>query len=125
MFTGGSSTKIYRPRAQQDAELYGDEDVERLLAKSAKRFRPEKGFEGADEETAEPRSAPVQFEQESPAEDVFGIEKFLSDAKSGRKTALDSIGSRGFMKAAGGSSSTSDRSSYSRGRKEFVESRSK
>jgi SNW domain-containing protein 1 len=43
------------------------------------------GFEGADEQ--EVREGPVQFEKDSG--DVFGLDKFLDEAKSGRKRGLD------------------------------------
>ena len=43
------------------------------------------GFEGASEQ--EVREGPVQFEKDSG--DVFGLDKFLDEAKSGRKRGLD------------------------------------
>lgn len=43
------------------------------------------GFEGATEQ--EIREGPVQFEKDSG--DVFGLDKFLDEAKSGRKRGLD------------------------------------
>ena len=43
------------------------------------------GFEGAAEQ--EIREGPVQFEKDSG--DVFGLDKFLDEAKSGRKRGLD------------------------------------
>ena len=46
---------------------------------------PRAGFEGAHEQ--EVREGPVQFEKDSG--DVFGLNKFLDEAKSGRKRGLD------------------------------------
>ncbi|TFK92325.1 pre-mRNA-processing protein 45 [Polyporus arcularius HHB13444] len=46
---------------------------------------PRVGFEGAQEQ--EIREGPVQFEKDST--DVFGLDKFLDEAKSGRKRGLD------------------------------------
>ena len=46
---------------------------------------PRVGFEGASEQ--EVREGPVQFEKDSG--DVFGLDKFLDEAKSGRKRGLD------------------------------------
>jgi len=43
------------------------------------------GFEGAREQ--EVREGPVQFEKDTA--DVFGVDKFLDEAKSGRKRGLD------------------------------------
>ena len=49
---------------------------------------PRVGFEGASEQ--EVREGPVQFEKDvGDAGDVFGLNKFLDEAKSGRKRGLD------------------------------------
>lgn len=47
--------------------------------------QPRVGFEGASEQ--EVREGPVQFEKDSG--DVFGLDKFLDEAKGGRKRGLD------------------------------------
>lgn len=47
--------------------------------------QPRVGFEGAQDQ--EVREGPVQFEKD--AGDVFGLDKFLDEAKSGRKRGLD------------------------------------
>lgn len=44
------------------------------------------GFEGADDQ--EVREGPVQFEKDT-AGDVFGVDQFLDEAKSGKKRGLD------------------------------------
>lgn len=46
---------------------------------------PKHGFQGAADQ--EIREGPVQFEKD--AADVFGVDKFLDEAKSGRKRGLD------------------------------------
>lgn len=47
--------------------------------------QPRVGFEGAHDQVA--REGPVQFEKDTG--DVFGLDKFLDEAKSGRKRGLD------------------------------------
>jgi SNW domain-containing protein 1 len=47
--------------------------------------QPRVGFEGASDQ--EVREGPVQFEKDSG--DVFGLDKFLDEAKGGRKRGLD------------------------------------
>ena len=69
------SNHLYRPPKNRDNELYGD-DIENIAKQ--KRFVPDKGFEGADA-SAGRGSGPVQFEKD--AEDIFGIDKLLTDAK--------------------------------------------
>ncbi|KAI6028577.1 SKIP/SNW domain-containing protein [Pisolithus orientalis] len=49
--------------------------------------RPPVGFEGANEQ--EVREGPVQFEKDKDTGDVFGLDKFLDEAKGGRKRGLD------------------------------------
>ncbi|KAI6036414.1 SKIP/SNW domain-containing protein [Pisolithus microcarpus] len=49
--------------------------------------RPRVGFEGANEQ--EVREGPVQFEKDKDSGDVFGLDKFLDEAKGGRKRGLD------------------------------------
>ncbi|KAG1679931.1 hypothetical protein FOA52_006995 [Chlamydomonas sp. UWO 241] len=103
---------LYRPKPQDD-DAGGDDG-----AKGTERFKPDKGFKGADV-SAGPRSAPVQFErneQRAPpaAEeaDPFGLDQFLSEVKADKgrgKNTLEKIGDgRGGMKAAGGGGSSYD-----------------
>merc|ERR1711953_1545374 len=73
------SNHLYRPPKNRDNELYGD-DIENIAKQ--KRLVPDKGFEGADA-SAGRGSGPVQFEKD--AEDIFGIDKLLTDAKRGSK----------------------------------------
>jgi SNW domain-containing protein 1 len=102
---------LYRPKALDDDG--GDEG-----AKGTDKFKPDKGFKGADV-SAGPRSAPVQFERNAqgapPAAeeaDPFGLDQFLSEVKADKgrgKNTLEKIGDgRGGMKAAGGGGSSYD-----------------
>lgn len=75
-FRGERATSIYRP--SKSKEDFSEEDLEKL--KSTDRFRPDKGFTGA--EAASTRSGPVQFEK-TVEEDLFGLDKFLAEAKEG------------------------------------------
>jgi len=77
------SNHLYRPPKNRDDELYGGsiEDI-----KKSKRFVPDKGFAGADE-SAGRGSGPVQFEKDG--DDIFGIDKLLTDAKRGSKRGGD------------------------------------
>jgi SNW domain-containing protein 1 len=95
MFANTSASSIYRPRGG-DNEMYGDEELEKLRKS---RFTADKGFQGADASAA--RDGPVQFEKED--DDVFGLDKFFTEAKKG-KQAMDSVG-KGSTLAAGASSS--------------------
>jgi SNW domain-containing protein 1 len=51
--------------------------------------QPRHGFEGAEDQ--EVREGPVQFEKDTG--DVFGLDKFLDEAKSGKKRGLDTTAS--------------------------------
>lgn len=88
------------------------------------RFRPDKGFAGADyargQGTGE--GGAVQFEREGDEADPFGLDAFLSDVRGGKKKgALDDIGKRGGMGAGGGGGSGYDQEAGGSGRKrEFV-----
>lgn len=66
---------LYRPKNTDDDEA-GEE------ALRTEKFKPDKGFKGADV-SAGPRSAPVAFERQ-PAEeaDPFGLDQFLSEVKA-------------------------------------------
>jgi SNW domain-containing protein 1 len=131
LFAGSSASAIYRPKPSDD-EAYGGaggEDLDKVL-KTA-RFKPDKGFSGADGTAAAaagPRSAPVQFEKEAEGDDPFGLAQFFDDAKRGTETrrpgaALDAIGKRGHMHAQGGGTSASGEAGAAdarkRGRIEF------
>ena len=61
LFDRGEAASIYRPKKTDD-ELYGDADSQLKKLQDTSRFRPDKGFKGADM-SAGPRNAPVQFEK--------------------------------------------------------------
>ena len=91
LFHGSAgAAAIYRPRGNVgNDEAFGggtEEGIGEALGND--RFglgQPRVGFEGAQEQ--EVREGPVQFEKDSG--DVFGLDKFLDEAKSGRKRGLD------------------------------------
>jgi SNW domain-containing protein 1 len=80
LFKGSSMHSIYRPKVSNDNYL-GADDTENQ--DSGKRFVPAKSFKGADIHIAE-RDGPVEFEKES--SDLFGLEKFLNQAKKGKRS---------------------------------------
>jgi len=96
LFHGASAAAaIYRARSnvvEGNDEAYAggtEEGVSKALEND--RFglgRPKVGFEGASEQ--EVREGPVQFEKDTT--DVFGVNEFLDEAKSGRKRGLDTTG---------------------------------
>jgi SNW domain-containing protein 1 len=93
LFHGSSAAAaIYKARGnitEGNDESYGggtEEGISKALDND--RFglgRAQVGFEGANEQ--EVREGPVQFEKDTG--DVFGLDKFLDEAKSGRKRGLD------------------------------------
>ena len=93
LFHGSSAAAaIYKARGnitEGDEEQFGggtEEGIGRALDND--RFglgQAQIGFEGAREQ--EVREGPVQFEKDTT--DVFGVDKFLDEAKSGRKRGLD------------------------------------
>ena len=60
---------------------------------SARRFQPDKEFAGTDR--GQRRDGPVQFEKEE--EDPFGLDKFLTEAKKGKRTLDEPSRSRYIM----------------------------
>lgn len=101
LFGGSSANVMYRPRKGEE-DWGNEEDVTKLLATN--KFKPDKDFSGVDRSKAtEPRSKPVEFEKT--AEDPFGLNDFLNDAKKSSKRALDKI-SRGTLHA--GSTGSND-----------------
>ncbi|KAI3781779.1 hypothetical protein L2E82_11803 [Cichorium intybus] len=88
---------LYRPKKDADGEMYGgvDEQIEKI--RKTERFKPDKGFTGANEKTG-PRDRLVEFEREV---DPFGLDQFLTEVKGGKKV-LDKVGSGGTVTASGG-----------------------
>lgn len=93
----------------------GDEEI------NTARFKPDKGFSGADYGTKGGEGGEVQFEKEKQEADPFGLDAFLSDVRGGKKKgALDDIGKGGGMRAAGGGSSYDQSEGGSGRRRDFV-----
>jgi hypothetical protein len=121
LFASQVAANIYRPTRDIDTEIYNGEqrsekEIETII--STDRFRPDRGFLGAEKvlsselsQVQQRRDGPVQFERSSETTlsttDPFGLDQFLTEAKKG-KQAMSLIGPRGAMHAnAGGSSHTS------------------
>ncbi|KAH0827194.1 pre-mRNA-processing protein 45 [Lanmaoa asiatica] len=95
LFHGSTAAAaIYKARGNIAAEGSNEEafggGTEEGIGKALSNDRfglgqPRVGFEGASEQ--EVREGPVQFEKDSG--DVFGLDKFLDEAKGGRKRGLD------------------------------------
>jgi SNW domain-containing protein 1 len=113
LFQGSSANFLYRPKKDNDSEVYGGDDDEEGGddKQGTDKFKPNRDFSGVDRSRrAEPRRAPVEFEKE---EDPFGLDEFLTEAKeTQKKKPLDHIGSSNTMHAAGGGTrdTMSDRS---------------
>ncbi|KAL4247427.1 Pre-mRNA-processing protein 45 [Abortiporus biennis] len=96
LFHGSSAAAaIYKARgniAEGNQESFGEGTEEGITkALDNDRFglgQAKVGFEGAQDQ--EVREGPVQFEKDTG--DVFGLDKFLDEAKSGRKRGLDTEG---------------------------------
>ncbi|KAF9589452.1 hypothetical protein IFM89_023867 [Coptis chinensis] len=54
---------IYKPKKDTDTDMYGGEDEQLDMVPKTDRFKPDKGFAGANE-TAGPREKPIEFEKE-------------------------------------------------------------
>jgi len=74
-----ATSSIYRPSKKGYEDI--DSDLQSYMKGSSKRFVPDKEFDGTD--TSQVRDGPVQFEKEE--EDPFQLDKFLQEAKTGRK----------------------------------------
>ncbi|PSC71438.1 SNW SKI-interacting [Micractinium conductrix] len=116
--------EIFKHKSRQDDEVYaggaggGGEGGEGGEINTA-RFKPDKGFTGADYGQGE--GGPVQFEKEGDEADPFGLDAFLSDVRAGKKKgALDDIGKGGGMRAGGGGSSYDQHEGGSGRRRDFV-----
>jgi SNW domain-containing protein 1 len=125
---GGSSSlsAIYRPmqRGSSDGPLSDEAAaaaVDDLQERAAKRFKPSTDFEGV-ERGPQRGSGPVEFERGSApittgkpmgsggqSSDPFNLDAMLGGGGGGRRTgnALDAVGKRGFMSAAGGAAARS------------------
>lgn len=82
LFKGSSANTLYRPKA---SEQFDESEMAKLVEKSAKKFAPDRGFDGAERSAAatSARDKPVEFEREE-AEDPYGLDSVLDDGKSKR-----------------------------------------
>ncbi|KAI3834725.1 hypothetical protein MKX03_013978 [Papaver bracteatum] len=108
LFTAQNTiSTLYKPRKDNDSEMYGgaDEQLEKVM--KTDRFKPDKAFTGVPER-AGPRDRPVEFDEPSGEDDdPFGLNRIL-EVQGGRKKPLDKVGSGGTMRASGGGSSRDD-----------------
>lgn len=75
LFDRGEGGSIYRPK-KSDSEIYGDADEQMKKLTDTSRFRPDKGFKGAEGgSSAGPRDAPVQFERMRDESDPYDRNK--------------------------------------------------
>eukprot|EP01080_Neovahlkampfia_damariscottae_P011255 gene11255-4074_t len=92
-----SSSSIYRPKDVQNSNVNVDE-----IMKSDKFSKPTRELTGGKQEglvKSSRHDGPVEFER-----DPFGLDKFLTESKQGKKRTLDeSIGKTGSMSIHGGS----------------------
>ncbi|GAB5367336.1 hypothetical protein AAMO2058_001221600 [Amorphochlora amoebiformis] len=103
LMKGSSATQLYRPPKDLQEEVNADRNMKSILETGTSRFKPDRGFKGADAQVSSSvRAKPVEFEKDKA--DPYGLGQFMSSVKE-KKNALDSIGKQGFMKASGGSSS--------------------
>ena len=105
----GAAGSIYRPKVGA-GDMHGDAEKQLEELRNTSRFKPDKDFQGTDRSAAGRRDGPVQFEKE-PVKDPFGLDKFLTEARSGKK-AMDSIGKTGGMAS---SASVADKEHYTMG----------
>ncbi|CAI0459727.1 unnamed protein product [Linum tenue] len=89
-----------RALAQKARSLSADEQLDKI--KKTERFKPDKAFTGTSER-AGPRDRPVEFDREAEEADSFGLDRFLTELKKGKK-AMDKVSGGGTMGASGGSS---------------------
>ncbi|GLC33946.1 hypothetical protein PLESTB_000821300 [Pleodorina starrii] len=116
---GGHLFKASRAAADEEGD-FGPSDA----GPRTDRFRPDKGFEGAEPAPGGAAArggggGRLEFERQAAAAaeeaDPFGLDQFLSEVKGGGRerggrkgNALDAIGQRGGMAAAGGGASFED-----------------
>jgi SNW domain-containing protein 1 len=119
---------VYKPKKGDDSETYGGEEDLKKLQDTSK-FKPDKDFSGVNRDkpavvwfggrfanfVQEPRNEPVQFEKDDP----FGLDEFLSQAKTGSKSALDKIGTSGHMQVGSANLEVASEGGSKRGRLDF------
>ena len=123
LLRGSNANTLYRPKVG-DSDVYGNaKDVDKLL--DTKKFKPSRDFDGVDRsDSTHSRSGPVQFERANQSghtaeeDDPFGLDEFISEAKS---KSLDHIGHRGTLHAgaSGGSATDTLESTGKRSRLQF------
>ncbi|KAJ1660768.1 mRNA splicing protein [Dispira simplex] len=96
LFTGSSSSSVYRPSRNADSDAYGGGSAENITGMlQQERFEGTSSrFQGTTEGAAPPtRDGPVQFEKSTtatvttskPSADLFGLDQFLERAKKSKR----------------------------------------
>ncbi|KAL2929065.1 SNW/SKI-interacting protein [Bienertia sinuspersici] len=102
LFTAQATlSTLYQPKKDIDNEMYGGADEQLDKIRNTERFKPDKGFTGVTDKSG-PRDKPVEFEQVAEEADPFGLDRWLTEVKKGKK-AINDIGGGGTMKASAGS----------------------
>jgi hypothetical protein len=134
LFDKGAQGSIYRPRGtgglgdEDEGGVDGDEQYKKIA--NADKFRPDKGFAGADYGARQARDRPVQFEKEGDSrrgrddddrggggsrrrgreaeeeEDFFGVGEFVGGGENKRKDPLAHIGGGGRGMMSGSTAGT-------------------
>eukprot|EP00298_Acanthocystis_sp_HF-20_P001916 c12402_g1_i1.p1 GENE.c12402_g1_i1~~c12402_g1_i1.p1 ORF type:complete len:596 (-),score=311.56 c12402_g1_i1:8-1756(-) len=124
LMSGSSANQLYRPNKATISDLQDDEDplVNSLLSSDTSKFKPDKGFKGAQSSSSSSkRDRPIAFEkadentgaaEEEETDDPFGLEDFMNKAKGGRQSEQTS--SRGS--GGGGDGSSRSRVNFTSGR---------
>jgi SNW domain-containing protein 1 len=121
LFSGSqaSANILYKPKKGED-DNYGNE-VDLAKLKDTSKFKPDKDFSGVDRsKEAQQRSGPLEFEKEDP----FGLDEFLTQAKTGSSKPLDKIGSSGHMSVSSANMEGALGGGSKRGRIDFESSSS-
>lgn len=94
LFQGSGNSNIYKFKSEETKDFDMNKIKEDRFTKPSREL-------GGDEKSIEKssRDGPVQFERE---DDPFGMNKFLNEAKEGKKRGLEDIGKGGFMKLSSG-----------------------
>ena len=81
LFDRGEASSVYRPK-RDDADVYGDVDAQMAKLQDTSKFKPDKGFKGAEGGTSTGgRDAPVQFERAREA-DPFDLDEIVQSKRA-------------------------------------------
>lgn len=85
LFTKSTMGTLHKPNKEMDDEMYGGADDQLENLRKTERFNSGRAFVGTSERTG-PRERSVEFEKDQKfEEDIFGLNKFLTDLNAGNK----------------------------------------